>query len=273
MLICRTCKTKRHYDCEIIEYHHPKSLCELVDHVSSFIMQIEYDASELNLTKLHDWFGKEIEIFKEKADTLETDTIDIVQKGQINNSYRKMYAKLYVEAECLKEQILKSQMFQTYQRFIAVDRIDRRLFNVADRTIGIRDRDLGPRLREGLQELQREVEMMKEEEVKKIEHEYAENLHEIKQQYEGVVQAQKQEIEVFNQLISDKNDQWSQKAKAILDMITKQQKNFQKIQLNPNAIQQNLITLTESNEQENSNPSTLFEKIEIIIESLTVHIN
>ena len=56
-------------------------------------------------------------------------------------------------------------------------------------------------------------------------------------------------------------------------MITEQQKNFQKIQLNPNAIQQNLITLTESNEQENSNPSTLFEKIEIIVESLTVHIN
>ena len=59
----------------------------MVDHVVSFIYQVEYDSEMLNIDKIIEGFGAEIEVFKDKAAELEAMTFDSVSKSHDNNNF------------------------------------------------------------------------------------------------------------------------------------------------------------------------------------------
>ena len=64
-----------------------KELIEMVDHVVSFIYQVEYDSEMLNIDRIIEGFGAEIEVFKDKATELEAMTFDSVSKSHENNNF------------------------------------------------------------------------------------------------------------------------------------------------------------------------------------------
>ena len=92
---------------------------------------------------------------------------------------------MYEEAETLKAEVYSSQAFDSYKRFIAIRRIEEKLFGQAERVIRYRDMDLGPRLREGLEEIQMIVDRRKDEEVKQLEDQYVDTIEELKKELDS----------------------------------------------------------------------------------------
>ena len=97
-------------------------------HVVSMIYQISYDSEQLKIDRKEPGFQDEMGIFKDRADLLQDITIQKIKQGFNNPSYRREFTRLYKEAETLKIEVMSSQLFDSYKRFVAMGRIDNKLF-------------------------------------------------------------------------------------------------------------------------------------------------
>ena len=171
---------------------------------------------------------------------------------------------MYEEAETLKAEIYSSQAFDSYKRFIAIRRIEEKLFGQAERVIRYRDMDLGPRLREGLEEIQMIVDRRKDEEVKQLEDQYVDTIEELKK-----------EVDSQKKIIDDIHHECWSKAQSVLSTIIDQQNNISiagATSLNANQNnQQALQNLLQSAQQEPDH-STLANNINMVTIALTDHI-
>ena len=162
----------RYFDCKVSEYKHPKPLSELVYHVSSMITQISYDSEELRIGNIIEDYDKDMEVFMDKADDLNDRTCECITRYINGACDRRQLGVLYKQAETLKTDLINSQMFESYMRYIAMKKINDRLFHPAERIISVRDRNLAPRLRDISLEIEKAMEEQKNEEVKQLEDQY-----------------------------------------------------------------------------------------------------
>ena len=162
-------------------------------------------------------------------------------------------------------------MFESYMRYIAMKKINDRLFHPAERIISVRDRNLAPRLRDISLEIERAMEEQKNEEVKQLEDQHAE-----------VVQALEKKVAELMQNIDETNNQCMNRAQQVLDAIKNQKKVIgvagdEDVKMNE-ANQEALKSLLEFGQQQNPNQQQnqgelkLVDKVEVVFKSLTDHL-
>ena len=265
ILICKTCKTMRYFDCKVSEYKHPKPLSELVYHVSSMITQISYDSEELRIGNTIEDYDKDMEVFMDKADDLNDRTCDCITRYINGACDRRQLGVPYKEAETLKTDLINSQMFESCMKYIAMKKINDRLFHPAERIISVRDRNLAPRLRDISLEIEKAMEEQKNEEVKQLE-----------DQYVGTIEALELKVAELMQSIDETNNQCINRAQQVLDTIKNQRKIIsvagdEDVKMNE-ANQEALKSLLEHDQQQDQDELKLVDKVEVVFKSFTDHL-
>ena len=256
MLLCGTCKSIKHKNCQALEFKRPKALVKLVNYILALVSKISYDSERLQIDKEVEGFREENEKFLNDAQDLEEKAKKCITKAENYPKYISKFAVLYKQAENLQDQISDSLMYKSYKDFIVERRLQKMIFDSKERFINVMDRNLAPKLKEGLAEIQVKVEQQKMKEIK-----------EFKMQFK----------QKMKDKISDFNLECAGKVQEVLNLIQKQQKISElagEEHLNKNKEnQQALKDLIQSYDDQSIDNSKTFESVRTWTEALIDHIS
>ena len=175
------------------------------------IMHVNYDSEELRLGNKVKGYEEDMEVFMNRAELLEQKTTECIQGYTNCTRDMKQLDSIYKEGVALKADLINSQLFEEYTRYVALKNIDDRMFHPSERRISVRESRMAIKFKEMSLEIEKAMEERKKEEVKELEDKFVSTIETLEakvvEQKQSIDQANHQCLVIARQIIDCINDQ------------------------------------------------------------------